>query len=383
METIANHLTTSQKTPQIEKYNILYVDDEETNLRIFKYAFQRDYKVFLALNGKDAIEIMKDNDIHLIITDQRMPVMTGVDLLKKVVPKHPKVVRMIMTGFSDVGVLIDAVNDIGINKYLKKPWDRNDLKTTLDNELERSFGISDIKISEEGLLVEPDDLKDSVQFAQKSTIISQEKISETFPRSVFIDRHTDNVINDVHWVGTTASGQKAIVLLNTHLKNCYACSIAPALYGMITDTVLNRENNTAEKLMSAVEKEYENRGFAAFLKDKAQNRLGISMIMIDEDLNSISYASNYPGLRLSNAAHKTIQSELVGSSSLDDVQRVFLFSDGFNTPCMDDMVFSQFIDESLEMEFGEQTQFLSHEISGPGAFDGLCDVTLIGIDLTK
>ncbi len=122
------------------KYNILYVDDEEANLRIFKYTFNRDYNVFIATSGEEALEIIETNDIHLIVTDQRMPRMTGVDLLKLIVPKHPNIIRMILTGFSDIEALIEAVNEVRIHKYLRKPWNRDELKETFDHELQQSFG---------------------------------------------------------------------------------------------------------------------------------------------------------------------------------------------------------------------------------------------------
>lgn len=139
-----------QRKESVKKYSILYVDDEPVNLRIFQHAFKRDYNVFTALNGFDALEILNDKQVDLIITDQQMPRMSGVDLLAKIVPKHPSIVRMIMTGFSDIGAIIRAVNEFGLDKYLVKPWDRDQLKVEFDKALEKKHLENKFKSGKDG-----------------------------------------------------------------------------------------------------------------------------------------------------------------------------------------------------------------------------------------
>jgi len=117
------------------KFNILYVDDEEFNLTSFKAIFRRDYNVFTATSGKLGLEILKQNEIHLIITDQRMPDMTGVEFLESVAEDYMFVRRIIITGFSDIEAIIRAINKGNIYRYITKPWDVNDLKITIQNAL--------------------------------------------------------------------------------------------------------------------------------------------------------------------------------------------------------------------------------------------------------
>jgi len=117
------------------KYNVLYVDDEESNLRIFKTAFRRHYQVFTALTAKEGFNILTQEEIHLIVTDQRMPQMTGVEFLTKILPDHPDAVRMILTGFSDVQAIIEAINSGRVNRYITKPWNKDELKCILDEAL--------------------------------------------------------------------------------------------------------------------------------------------------------------------------------------------------------------------------------------------------------
>ncbi len=120
---------------EIEKYNILYVDDEEDNLKIFRASFRREFNIFIASNTSIAKEILKDNDIHLIISDQRMPDKTGVEFLEEIILDFPEVVRIILTAFSDTTDIIRAINKVGIYRYLTKPWDVDDLTMTIKSAM--------------------------------------------------------------------------------------------------------------------------------------------------------------------------------------------------------------------------------------------------------
>lgn len=115
------------------KFTILYVDDEEHNLISFKATFRREYNILTAKSAKEGLEIIQHNIINLIITDQRMPEMTGVQFLEQIVKKYPDPVRMVLTGFSDVEAIIDAINNGQVFRYITKPWDENELRMTIEN----------------------------------------------------------------------------------------------------------------------------------------------------------------------------------------------------------------------------------------------------------
>ena len=119
--------------------HILYVDDEQANLRVFKFAFQREYKVSIASTGKEALELLNTEKIDLIITDQKMPKMTGIELLKLVAEAHPYVMRMIMSGHSEMEEVSEAEDRIGIDRYIQKPWSHDPLKKILEEEFTRYF----------------------------------------------------------------------------------------------------------------------------------------------------------------------------------------------------------------------------------------------------
>jgi CheY-like chemotaxis protein len=115
---------------------ILYVDDEIDNLTIFKAAFRRLYDIQTALSGKEALQMMRsqphDQPFDVLITDQRMPEMTGVELLEIAAVEFPQTVRMMLTGYSDMEAIIRAINKGNIFRYLTKPWELDELRLIID-----------------------------------------------------------------------------------------------------------------------------------------------------------------------------------------------------------------------------------------------------------
>ena len=117
-------------------FSILYLDDEEDNLISFKAVFRRYYNIHTALSPDDAFNIINENNIDLVISDQRMPKQTGVEFFESLNIKYPEIVRMILTGYSDIQAIIDAINKGKIYYYITKPWNFEELKVILDNALE-------------------------------------------------------------------------------------------------------------------------------------------------------------------------------------------------------------------------------------------------------
>lgn len=122
-----------QSASMTKEFSILYVDDEPQNLISFKATFRREYTVFTALGGEEGLEILKSHQVQLIITDQRMPGMTGVQFLERTLADHPDAIRMILTGFSDTDAIIDVINHARIFRYITKPWDEQELRMTIEN----------------------------------------------------------------------------------------------------------------------------------------------------------------------------------------------------------------------------------------------------------
>ena len=155
-----------------DKYTILYVDDEQDNLMAFKAVFRRDYHIHLAQSGAEALRLMDENPIDLIISDQRMPRMTGVQLLEKVRKKHPEVIRMVLTGYSEVKTIIEAINKGKVYHYITKPWDVNELRQVMDSALE----ILTLKKKNSALEGERNSLRLKTAQMEKENVLAQFEI---------------------------------------------------------------------------------------------------------------------------------------------------------------------------------------------------------------
>ena len=115
-----------------QKVNILYIDDEISNLTAFKASFRRDFNVFIASTILEAKSILEGQEIQVILTDQRMPEMTGVEFLQSIIQDYPDPIRILVTGYSDIQAVIDAINKGKVYNYISKPWEKDYLKVVLD-----------------------------------------------------------------------------------------------------------------------------------------------------------------------------------------------------------------------------------------------------------
>src|SRR5919202_727950 len=116
-------------------YKIMIVDDEPANLRLLERLFRRDYTVVSAESGEEALRLLDQHDVALLITDQRMPGMTGIELLKRTAEFRPHMVRIVLTGYTDVGDLVEAINCGQVYKYVTKPWDNDALRLAVERAL--------------------------------------------------------------------------------------------------------------------------------------------------------------------------------------------------------------------------------------------------------
>jgi DNA-binding NtrC family response regulator len=115
---------------------VLYIDDEANNLNSFKAGFRRDFTIYTASSAREGRKILDSYEIGVIITDQRMPGMTGIEFLESIIPVYPDTIRILLTGFSDINAVMDAINRGQVYKYLVKSWQNDELKMYIENALE-------------------------------------------------------------------------------------------------------------------------------------------------------------------------------------------------------------------------------------------------------
>lgn len=117
---------------------VLYVDDDRANLLAFRAIAEPQYRVVTARSGEEALKALElQRDIAVLITDQRMPGMSGIDLCERARLSHPDVVRMLVTAYSDLSAAVAAINRGHVSRYLNKPWNADELLATLRDAVER------------------------------------------------------------------------------------------------------------------------------------------------------------------------------------------------------------------------------------------------------
>lgn len=121
---------------ETEKPYILYVDDEKSNLEAFVSVFRREYHVLTATTALEGLDILKREPIEIVLTDQRMPAMTGVQFLERVIAENPYPIRMIVTAYTDIQDVIEAINTGKVFAYINKPWNENEVKQILDGAIQ-------------------------------------------------------------------------------------------------------------------------------------------------------------------------------------------------------------------------------------------------------
>lgn len=116
---------------------VLYVDDDTANLVVFESSLEGRFLLRTASSGSEALAIMEQEEVGVLLTDQRMPGMTGVDLMEVASERFPDTVRMLITAYSDLHAAIEAINRGQVHYYLRKPWDTRELRLALETAMDR------------------------------------------------------------------------------------------------------------------------------------------------------------------------------------------------------------------------------------------------------
>lgn len=151
-----------------DKIHVLYVDDEENNLNAFKASFRRDFNIFTASSAEEARDILAQQEVHVLITDQRMPGTQGTELLAQAVVDFPDQIRILLTGYSDMDALKDAVNRGQIYCYLQKPWNDEELRATI----QKAFQVYYLKKKKEELTEKLVRTNEQLEFYLRQKLLS-------------------------------------------------------------------------------------------------------------------------------------------------------------------------------------------------------------------
>ncbi|MEB3359944.1 MAG: response regulator [Synechococcales bacterium] len=167
LASISHHLT---RLERLRKPKLLVVDDEPDNLDLLYRTFRREFQVLKAESGVAALEILaNEGEVAVIISDQRMPEMKGTEFLSKTVPQFPNTVRIILTGFTDVEDLVEAINSGQVFKYITKPWDPAEMKAVVQRAIETYELLQQRTIELQRANVQVSLLKTIVQASRESS----------------------------------------------------------------------------------------------------------------------------------------------------------------------------------------------------------------------
>jgi len=137
---------------------VLYIDDEEHNLHAFKAGFRRQYEIYTANSAEEGLKILQSVSVHVIIADQKMPQTTGVEFFKSIAETYPDPIRILLTGYTDIEALADAINHGDIYRYITKPW--NDLE--LHNSIKNAYDAYKAKIDLKNKIAELEKTNDEL-----------------------------------------------------------------------------------------------------------------------------------------------------------------------------------------------------------------------------
>jgi len=160
------------------KYELLLVDDEPANLQKLQRTFLDLYTVHLARSGEEALEILGKARIDAIITDQKMPGMTGIEFLEMSQKDYPDLVRIVLTGFTEVDDLIAAINTGKVHRYITKPWEPEDVRIAVRDSLEKM----DLVRENARLAVELQSANERLK--SENTILRQEMEKHSLPQNI-------------------------------------------------------------------------------------------------------------------------------------------------------------------------------------------------------
>ncbi|QJB33865.1 response regulator [Chitinophaga oryzae] len=148
--------------------HILYIDDEIHNLNAFKASFRRLYNVFTATSAEEAVKLLGEHEFHIIISDQRMPKMTGIEFFESILEKYPEPIRMLLTGYADINAVVDAINKGQVYKYFSKPWNEEELK----HNIEKAYEVYSLRKENKELTAKLLDVNEKLEFLVRQKLIS-------------------------------------------------------------------------------------------------------------------------------------------------------------------------------------------------------------------
>ena len=407
-------------------YSILYIDQEEQNLISFKSAFSQDYHIYTATSGKAGLEVMEQKTIQLVIADQHMPDMGGIELLEKILILYPDCMRMIMTKVGDKDAIIQAFNQGYIYRYVVKPWNRDDLILSIDSAME----VYNLKIQNRNLIDNLEDAKltleqkvlertreierqrmnitDSILYAsriQKALMQPSEELDKLMPSHFIMNKPKDIVSGDYYWV----SNKKERLIIA--VVDCTGHGVPGAFMSILGISFLDeivsnldtlRANDILNELREHIIKALGQTG----RRDEAREGMEMALCVVDFKNKVVQFSGAFrPMYLISEGELSVINGDRMPIGFYEEEKKsfsnrevpfkendiIYLFTDGYvdqigglERKTFKSVRFKKLLKEISHKPLKEQKSILreEHEIWRAGQ-EQIDDILILGVELSK
>jgi sigma-B regulation protein RsbU (phosphoserine phosphatase) len=384
---------------------ILFLDDDEQVQSLFGATFKEDYQIHLATSGQQGLEIMEKQNIHLVITDLRMPHLSGIEFLEKIKILYPDCIQMVLSGYSDAEEIIEAVNKGSIYCYVTKPWKPEEFKTTIDRALEEyHLKLQYKKQIEQQQL----SLTDSIHYArrmQTALLPSEEDLDSLFPSYFLLNKPKDIVSGDFCWL--SFKDNKVVVAV----ADCSGHGVPGAFLSILGIAFLNEiirtvqvlnANLILEKLRARLIKSlYRTRS-----KGESRDGMEVALCIIDYTNKKLQFSGAFSPLYFyNNNELNEIKGDYMPIGLHDDDQicfsnkefdfsendTIYIFSDGYvsqiggpNRKTFRSRRFKQLLNEIHHKPLSEQKEILEREYQDwKKDVEQIDDIMVMGIRLAS
>ncbi|WP_462250154.1 response regulator [Ekhidna sp.] len=399
-----------------KKFSLLYVDDEATNLRVFKANFRKYFNVHTSTNPIEAIDILDQEDIQVIVTDQRMPEMTGTQFLEKILPDHPDVIKIILTGFTDIEAIKDGINRCGIFKYITKPWNFDEMKGVLERaidtyqqaaeseehikELEDSNVELESRVRERTVELNKINkrLIDSIRYAgllQQSMLPNDRYLSRQF-KDHFVIFETKYLFSE-EFVWTTRLNFRSEDYTVVALIEFDGKGIVGSLKTLIADSVLNylthdRKIFHSGEIINELKYELDAAG-----SDELQCDLKVSVAVFDHNARTLQFSGINQDMIVFNGQKTTLlkgdegdhfEDAIADKIGIEPDASYYMYSNGYYNQMNEDGAmftyekFEEMLKSIQDKSMGEQREFLMSNLQTWKAGSSLNDdISIMGFKL--
>jgi len=406
-------------------YSVLYIDGSEQNLKRFKSAFSRDYHIYTATSGRDGMKIMEQKTLQLVITDQRIPDMSGIEFLEKILKEYPDCMRMIMTGTGDQEAIIEAFNRGYIFRYVAKPWNMEDLKMSIDNAMEfynlktqnRNLVnyLEDAKRNLEQKLMErtreierqKENITDSLHYAtriQNALMIPSEELDRILPSYFVLNKPKDIVSGDFYWVSMQSD---RLVLA---VADCTGHGVPGAFMSILGITFLKEiisqmDNPQANNILNILREQVIKALGQTGKRDEARESMEMAICVIDFKRSVVQFSGAFrPMYLISRGELSVINGDRMPVGIYEEERAsfsnrevpftkkdiIYLFTDGYvdqigglDRKTFKTVRFKRLLKEISHRPMKEQQSILreEHEIWRAGR-EQIDDILILGVELT-